>query len=405
MAALAVMLAHTAIVLADMKVPRAVGQLVGLGLHGVTLFFVLSGFLLYRPFVLAALRGLPRPATGAFLRNRMLRIFPAYLVILLLAGVVAGAAVTETIQPGAPAPLSDRIGHLTDPVLLVLNLLLLQGYVPQGVQTGLSVSWSLVPEVAFYLALPLTGLVVARLARNGHAMRAAVVPVVVLLSVGFAGRVVAMFLAYGAGEEGLAVRRSGQSWSAVLTNSFLANADLFAVGMAVAVAVAAAQAGLITDRVVRRLRLACLVAIPFGGLATVVLGDAGVSMTFFGVACAGLVCYVMLPGQTLLKRWAVWFLELRPVHWLGLISYSVYLWHFPLLCFVLVHFEWAAYQSLGGLAVRTVLVSAAVIVLSTLTYRYVEAPALRRKGSTTRSARVGRELPDSFDTPRGRDGR
>ena len=49
---------------------------------GVTLFFVLSGFLLYRVFVAAALRGLPMPSVREYLRNRALRILPAYLVIL-----------------------------------------------------------------------------------------------------------------------------------------------------------------------------------------------------------------------------------------------------------------------------------------------------------------------------------
>ncbi len=51
--------------------------------NGVTLFFVLSGFLLFLPFVAAALRDEPRPAFDAYLRNRALRILPAYWFILL----------------------------------------------------------------------------------------------------------------------------------------------------------------------------------------------------------------------------------------------------------------------------------------------------------------------------------
>jgi peptidoglycan/LPS O-acetylase OafA/YrhL len=45
---------------------------------GVTLFFCLSGFLLYRPFVAAALDGSSFPKVGTYFRNRALRILPAY---------------------------------------------------------------------------------------------------------------------------------------------------------------------------------------------------------------------------------------------------------------------------------------------------------------------------------------
>jgi len=44
---------------------------------GVTLFFTLSGFLLYRPFAAAIARGTPHMRLSAYLRNRFLRIAPA----------------------------------------------------------------------------------------------------------------------------------------------------------------------------------------------------------------------------------------------------------------------------------------------------------------------------------------
>ena len=60
--------------------------------HGVILFFTLSGFLLYLPFAAAALRDRPRPSIRAYLRNRALRILPAYWVILLCTALVLQAA-------------------------------------------------------------------------------------------------------------------------------------------------------------------------------------------------------------------------------------------------------------------------------------------------------------------------
>jgi peptidoglycan/LPS O-acetylase OafA/YrhL len=44
---------------------------------GVTVFFVISGFLLYRPFVRARLRGQSDVATGGYAWRRVLRIAPA----------------------------------------------------------------------------------------------------------------------------------------------------------------------------------------------------------------------------------------------------------------------------------------------------------------------------------------
>ena len=44
---------------------------------GVAIFFVISGFLLYRPHVIATVEARPRPATGNYLWHRALRIMPA----------------------------------------------------------------------------------------------------------------------------------------------------------------------------------------------------------------------------------------------------------------------------------------------------------------------------------------
>ncbi len=88
-AAGSVMLGHTIILLgaAGFVVPGFLYPLTGLLLQGLTLFFVLSGFLLYRPFASAIINGRAAPRTRDFLRNRVLRIWPAYLVILGLVGL------------------------------------------------------------------------------------------------------------------------------------------------------------------------------------------------------------------------------------------------------------------------------------------------------------------------------
>jgi peptidoglycan/LPS O-acetylase OafA/YrhL len=104
---------------------------------GVALFFVVSGFLLARPWFLAAQRGTPRPTTGHYLWKRALRILPLYWLVVVVA-LVADSA-------NRPASTSTWVTHLT----------LTQLYRPEPLASSLTQMWSLCTEVAFYLALPL----------------------------------------------------------------------------------------------------------------------------------------------------------------------------------------------------------------------------------------------------------
>jgi peptidoglycan/LPS O-acetylase OafA/YrhL len=62
-----------------------------LGVQGVALFYVISGFLLYRPFVAAKAGGVARQGLGGYLIRRGLRIFPAYWAALTIIGLVQGS--------------------------------------------------------------------------------------------------------------------------------------------------------------------------------------------------------------------------------------------------------------------------------------------------------------------------
>ena len=65
---------------------------------GVTIFFVLSGFLLYRPFVRARLLGTPPPRAIAYGWRRVLRIVPAYWLALTVIALVIPKP--DTFEPG-----------------------------------------------------------------------------------------------------------------------------------------------------------------------------------------------------------------------------------------------------------------------------------------------------------------
>jgi peptidoglycan/LPS O-acetylase OafA/YrhL len=102
---------------------------------GVPVFFVLSGFLLSRPFFLAGVRGRPTPRAAAYLWRRALRILPAYWITVVAAFLLL--APNRTLGVGA----------------WIRHLALVQPYAARGFAEGLSNTWSLTPEVAFYLAL------------------------------------------------------------------------------------------------------------------------------------------------------------------------------------------------------------------------------------------------------------
>src|ERR1700704_1603525 len=55
---------------------------------GVPMFFVLSGFLLFRPWVKSAATGVPWPSVSRYARHRVRRIMPAYVVTVLIASLL-----------------------------------------------------------------------------------------------------------------------------------------------------------------------------------------------------------------------------------------------------------------------------------------------------------------------------
>ncbi len=110
--------------------------LVNLGSFGVAVFFLISGFLLYRPFVLAQLSGATPPSRPRFWARRLVRILPAYWAALL--------AYELFVSSAAPS-----VGGL------IRRILLVDIYAKGGVFRGVGVAWTLTIELSFYLVLPL----------------------------------------------------------------------------------------------------------------------------------------------------------------------------------------------------------------------------------------------------------
>jgi len=121
------------------------GRLFGRFDLAVAVFFALSGFLLWRGHAAAARDLGSRPRTGHYLRSRVVRIMPAYLVAVIVILALL--------------PDSD---HASLTVWLA-NLTLTQIYVPLTLTGGLTQMWSLSVEVCFYLALPILALLARRI--------------------------------------------------------------------------------------------------------------------------------------------------------------------------------------------------------------------------------------------------
>jgi peptidoglycan/LPS O-acetylase OafA/YrhL len=340
---------------------------------GVTLFFALSGYLLYRPIASSLLATGAVPDVRNYLRNRALRILPAYWVILAVVAVVLPAALLRL------SPSELVLDRLVDrPDILVTNALLVHNYAPASLDTGIGPAWSLAVEVVFYLSLPALALLARyffRRARNstGQLLALLAAPAALLL-LGAAGKAATAWLMAG-----------DLPGHAILARSFLSFADLFAPGMVLAVLHV-----LVTRGQVRLPRLWALIvgATLLVDVALVValtdrgiLWDWGVANPYqrlTALACVLLVALVVLPPSAPGRRSpVVRILDSRPLFLTGLASYSLFLWHEPITR--LLAEQELTFVGRGGLAANIAVVAVVTGVLAAATYRLVERPALARK--------------------------
>ncbi len=117
---------------------------------GVWIFFVTSGFLLYRPFAAAHLReGSPVDLRGYAIR-RFARIYPAYWAVLVFfTFVVSRASYADGLSGVLSVTLTKTYVHEVNPYFI-----------------GLPPAWSLVVEVTFYAFLPVYAAAIGALARR-----------------------------------------------------------------------------------------------------------------------------------------------------------------------------------------------------------------------------------------------
>jgi peptidoglycan/LPS O-acetylase OafA/YrhL len=335
---------------------------------GLVLFFVLSGFLLYGPWIAAALGSGPRPGVRAYLGRRAARILPAYYVAV--AGSIAllwGAAGTPGVRlpDAADLPLFLVFGqNFTEHTLLTLNAPL----------------WTLAVEASFYLLLPVVGLLAVRAGRRRSVQ--ALFPL--------------LLLGAGLAWNWQLAERAGQDLSLTLTKVLPAMLPYFAVGMLAALLVSGRRIG-------RPVAWALLV----GGLACVGLDawwhSAGAATGSHDLklriwrdlpAAAGFAALLAVAAR---GGVADRVLGSRPLAGLGTVSYGLYLWHVPAILFL---------ARLGILPGADLFALAVVLPLSlavaTASWRWVERPVLERARGRDRAARERVEREPERDRAAGR---
>jgi peptidoglycan/LPS O-acetylase OafA/YrhL len=354
-AALLVVIVHTSFA-SGFTLRSGAGQYTARGEVGVSVFFLISGFLLYRPFVVASMAGTPRPRLGPFLVRRALRIVPLYWVALTVVYLVNG-----------PSSVNGVGG-------LLQTYLFAQVYSQHWVLHGISQAWSLDIEVVFYLLLPVWALLLARRRRTPSMqlrVELGALAGVYVLSTVFRWFV----LAHPSG--------ATDTWHGWLPSW----ADMFALGMALAVASAwYAQRGQEPAWAGRRgADVACWVAaagvyVVFAtsvGLSTDPLRVGSVRTELSAHVLYGLFAALLLlpavfgePGRGPVRRLLTW----RPVAFVGLVSYGVYLWHQFVVQQLLKHTGWQLFDVPYWQFLPVAL--AATVALAAVSYVLVERPGV-----------------------------
>lgn len=327
---------------------------------GVSVFFVLSAYLLSRPFLRTYIDDEPFPAVGRYLRNRALRILPAFWVVLAVALVLHGA------RGGSFAETAGFFGFVS-------------GFKESALSDVLGQNWSLNVEARFYLFLPVAGAVL-------YAVRA-----VPGRHPGRTLRIAAVLALIAAGWHA-SVEYAPQDGP--FFDSFAANASHFAPGLVLAVLEH------VLPRRVDGARWVRVAAMPLF-LTGVVLTLASQYLFFEGPASLSRwilpVGTGLILGGPLLWQWSggrAWrILDNRVLRWLGARSYSLFLVHLLVIAGLEHHLATAGYNS--SLLIIGSVTLAVSLLASEVLHRCVERPALRLRAGRPTGHRAAPSEPSS----------
>ena len=304
------------------------------GFVGVDVFFVISGYLITS--IIARELDAGTFSLLSFYERRVRRIFPALLVVIAVCLAVGAWRMTARHYNSLAESALAAIGFHSN-----IYFADKAGYfMPSAETLPLLHTWSLGVEEQFYVVAPLLLMALWR-------FRTSVAPVLaILIAVALAASI------WGTSQD------SDKAFYLPHTRAI----ELM-IGMALGVGLVPAVRSQLARQILSALGFVMVVAsarfytgaTPFPGAAALVpcLGSALI------IHCAG-----GIHGTSLVGR----LLSTTPTVWIGKISYSLYLWHWPLFAFAA--YEWGELPVAGRLALVAVSVA-----LAAVTYRWIEQPA------------------------------
>ncbi len=317
------------------------------GFLGVDLFFVLSGFLITTLLILEWRRS-KRIAVGAFWGRRARRLLPALMIVLVLVAFITIYAIDPWKRAGVRG---DGIASL----FYVANWRFVagkQGYFELfSAPSPLRHMWSLAIEEQFYLVWPLVTYAALRAGRGSLRLLAIVCSGGILVSI------TVMAVVYRAGDPSRAYYGTD------------ARAHTILIGALLAIVLVRWEPSAAAKRRIRIASVAAFVAIL--GAWIVATGTSaryyrGGSALYAVLACI-VIAGALQPGPL---RSA---LSLRPLAWIGQISYGLYLFHWPLVVWLVptrVHVH--------GLPLN-LLRLALTFAVATISFYLVELPIRERR--------------------------
>lgn len=315
----------------------------GGGFTGVDTFFVISGFLITSLIAEDVHAG--QFSILHFYERRVRRIFPALLAVLFASSVLAALL----LLPDQFAAFGRSLVATT---LFASNFFFWRetGYFARTAEeVPLLHTWSLAVEEQFYLFIPIAFMVLHRLLKGHH-----LIWLLPLALISFAISVA-----------GVSARPTATFYLAPTRAWELLLGSILAVGLFPAM----------QNRVVRE-------ALAVLGLGLICWGIFALSKdsVFPGInalfPCGGtaLLIYTGQGHKTLVSR----VLETAPMVGIGLISYSLYLWHWPLLVFAQI------WNIVTLSTVQTILLIALSFAAAAFSWKFIEAPFRRRGGVFSR---------------------
>jgi peptidoglycan/LPS O-acetylase OafA/YrhL len=371
-----------------------------IGARGVTLFFVLSGFLLFLPYAKAFLSGKNWPQARTFYMRRILRIVPGYYFALFAIILLKNSSY---LQP-----------HNWKTLFSFLTFFMTH---PQSDRVN-GVYWTLAVEFQYYMLLPLIALGIYGLTRLVHPKRRLWVVIgslFVMITWGLATRSWgdALF-ASPDGQTQLASSRILRYTAFLIYGDHGKFFEDFGIGMLLALLYVVATNPLRGD-IYRRVLSRLSPWLWWGGIvlfafaawrnasnlptwpATFGIFDAypGWAVEFtFALGCACCMLAILFNGTGLLNRFFIW----TPLRWIGLISFSLYLWHDPIIVALEANLAPSLFQHFHGLmtvGIFAVVECILILAVSFTLYVLVEKPGMRLSERLRNKNRESRERQDT----------